>query len=231
MKFSKILLFDIDATLLKSGYAGNRALNRAFYLLYGLSDAMGGIRPDGKTDPLIIREVLVDKLSDLNPDLEIPRVAEIYLKFLEEEVAESPAFQVMPGVQELLQQIYKIPSLCLGLATGNFESGARIKLQRAGLDGYFSFGGYGSDAENRTELVQVAIQRAEQYMGGAVPRDIVYVIGDTPRDIKHAKEAGVKTVAVATGRSGLDELAGYNPDHLFFDLSCTADLLQIFLRK
>ncbi len=119
----------------------------------------------------------------------------------------------------------------LGLATGNLESGARIKLQRAELDSYFSFGGYGSDAENRTELIQVAIQRAEQHVGGEVPLDIVYVIGDTPRDIKHAKEAGVKTVAVATGKSDLDELAGYYPDHLFQDLSCTADLMRMFLQK
>jgi phosphoglycolate phosphatase len=225
---SKVLLFDIDATLLLSGQAGLRALDQTFYELYGIEKAMKDIRPDGKTDPLIIREVLEGKLAHVSPDAEIPRVARIYLDHLKTEVEHSPGFHLMPGTRELLDALSRIDSLALGLATGNLEQAAWIKLRRGGLDAYFRFGGFGSDAENRTELIRVAILRAEGFLDREVPRDSVFVIGDTPRDILHAKEAGVKTVAVATGRSNMEELSRYTPDYLLADFSRTRDVIQIF---
>lgn len=229
MEPRKALLFDIDATLLKTGWAGFRALNRAFDGLYGVQDATQGIRPAGKTDPLIIREMLKKSLLDLDPDREIPRVVELYLEYLAEEVEVSPGFQVMPGVPQLLEALSAIPYLVLGLATGNLEQGAYIKLKRAGLESYFSFGGFGSDSENRTEVVLAAIRRAKDHLKGEVSPDAVYVIGDTPLDIVHGKEAGTRTIAVATGGSDMEELGRYGPDFLFENFSCTSRVVEIFL--
>ncbi len=229
MEPRKALLFDIDATLLKTGWAGFRALNRVFGRLYGVSDATQGIRPAGKTDPLIIREMFEKSLPDLDPDPEIPRVIDLYLEYLAEEVEVSPGFEVMPGVPQLLEALSGIPSLVLGLATGNLEQGAYIKLRRAGLGSYFSFGGFGSDSENRTEVVLAAIRRAKEHLKGEVSADSVYVIGDTPLDILHGREAGARTVAVATGGSDMEELGRYDPDFLFEDFSCTRRVVEIFL--
>ena len=228
MESRKVLLFDIDATLLKTGHAGLRALDRAFEELYEVSRATEGIRPAGKTDPLIIRELLDGKVPNLDPVSEMPRVVELYVDYLGQEVEVSPGFQVMPGVPELLEALSRIPRIVLGLATGNLEEGAHIKLRRAGLGSYFSFGGFGSDSENRTEVVLAAIRRARDHLKEEVPLDSFYVIGDTPRDIVHAKEAGVRTVAVATGSSDAEELSRYDPDHLFEDFSQTNRVVEIF---
>lgn len=229
MRSPKVLLFDIDATLLKTGHAGLRALDRSFQRLFGVPDATNGIRPEGKTDPQIIREMMEKSVPHLDPDREIPAVVDLYVEYLEEEVEVSPGFQVMPGVPELLEDLSRMPHILLGLATGNLEKGARIKLRRAGLASYFSFGGFGSDSENRTEVVRAAIRRAEDRLERPVPLGSVYVIGDTPRDIVHAKEAGVRTVAVATGGSNTEELSRYDPDHLFPDFSEPRQVLEVFL--
>jgi phosphoglycolate phosphatase-like HAD superfamily hydrolase len=228
MESRKVLLFDIDATLLKTGHAGLRALDRIFEELYEVHRATEGLRPAGKTDPLIIRELLERNVPNLDPVPEIPRVVDLYVEYLGQEVEVSPGFQVMPGVPELLEALSRIPRIVLGLATGNLEEGAYIKLRRAGLGSYFSFGGFGSDSGNRTEVVLAAIRRAEDHMKQEVPLDSVYVIGDTPLDILHAKEVGVRTVAVATGSSDADELSRYDPDFLFEDFSQTNRVVEIF---
>ena len=229
MKPRKVLLFDIDGTLLKTGFAGFRSLNRVFSELYGISDAVDGIRPDGKTDPLIIREILAKTLPEADPEPEIARISDIYVKYLKEEIYDSPGFTLMPGVAELLPRLSELPEFLLGVATGNLYAGAAIKLQRAGLDAYFHFGGYGSDSEDRAVLLRAAIARAEAYLGEPVHLDRIYVIGDTPRDILCGKAVGVKTVAVATGRSGVEALTTYNPDHVFCDLADIEDVIKYFL--
>jgi phosphoglycolate phosphatase-like HAD superfamily hydrolase len=228
MKSRKVLLFDIDATLLKTGHAGLRALDRVFQELYQVSQATKGLRPAGKTDPLIIRELLEGNVPNLDPVSEMPRVVELYVEYLGQEVEVSPGFEVMTGVPELLETLSRIPRIVLGLATGNLEEGAYIKLRRAGLGSYFSFGGFGGDSENRTEVVLAAIRRARDHLKQEVPLDTVYVIGDTPRDIVHAKEAGVLTVAVATGSSDAEELSRYDPDYLFEDFSETNRVVEVF---
>lgn len=223
-----VLLFDIDATLLITGHAGSRAVNRAFKQLYGLDEAMEGVRPDGKTDPFIFREILEAKLGRLSPEREIPRIAAVYLEYLRGEVDRSPGFRVLSGVRELLDTLARLEGFLVGLATGNFEEAAWIKLKRARLEQYFEFGGFGSDAENRTEVVRTAVRRAGGKLGRPVRLEAVFVIGDTPRDILHARQAGVRSVAVATGRASLEELASFGPDHLVPDLTDTENLVRIF---
>jgi len=226
---SKVLLFDIDATLLLSGRAGTRALNRMFDELYGIQGALDDIRPDGKTDPLIFREIFQKRLPGIDPAGEFSRAGERYLQYLEEELNDSPGFRLMPGVEMLLEELSGQVGIALGLATGNLERGAWLKLKRGGLESYFHFGGYGSDAENRTDLIRIAMERAEARIGERIPQENVFVIGDTQRDILHARAAGARTVAVATGRTTEEELALLQPDYLFRDLSSTQRVLNVFL--
>jgi len=226
---AKVLLFDIDATLLLSGNAGGRALNRVFLELYGVPDAFDHIHPHGKTDPMIFREMLDAWRPDVPPGPEVARMGERYLGYLEEELEDSPGFRIMPGVTQLLEALSSVPTLVLGLATGNLERGAWLKLRRGGLEPYFRFGGFGSDAEDRTELVRIAVERAESHLGRrVVPAEDVYVIGDTPRDIRCGKEAGARTVAVATGTTGVEELARHGPDHVFRDFSDVEQAVGFF---
>ena len=216
----KVVLFDIDGTLLLSGGAGSRALDKAFEDLFAFSNGMEGIRPDGKTDPVIIREVLSKHIPDLVPTPELnSKVLDRYLVHLEGEIAESPGFRIMPGVRELLDACSGREDVRIGLATGNVVEAAMAKLRRAGLHEYFAFGGYGSDSADRTELIRLAVKRAGDPAGKGFAMDRSTVVGDTPRDIVHGREAGARIVAVATGRYSEADLAAYAPDAVFKDLT------------
>ena len=153
----KLLLFDIDGTLISTGGAGVRALNRACLQVLALDNVMDGILPHGKTDPAIIREIF----AAFRQVHSLPRIEEMlsaYLVFLRAEVELSSTYRVLPGISAFLDQFGADPDLLLGLATGNIEAGARIKLERGDLNRYFSFGGFGSDSESRTELVRRAAE-------------------------------------------------------------------------
>lgn len=216
---AKLLLFDVDGTLILSGGAGVRSVNDAFEKLFGVTDAMAACHPDGKTDPAIFQEVARTHLGrTLTPD-ESNAVAEAYLEALAREVPASSGYEVMPGVGALLDALSADGRLLLGLATGNLEEGARIKLARAGLDRFFAFGGYGSDHEDRVRLIEVAIARAAGVAGRAFSPDEIFVIGDTSRDIAAARGAGARCVAVATGSTPPEELSRHEPDALLRDLS------------
>jgi phosphoglycolate phosphatase-like HAD superfamily hydrolase len=203
----KLLLFDVDQTLINTGGAGLRALDRACRNLFGLEHAMDGISPHGKTDPAIVREILRLKLGSANPnDSEIASILESYIFFLKDEVRASPTYRVLPGILPLLTKIGKRNDVILGLATGNIELGARIKLDRGGLNPYFLFGGFGSDSEDRTELVRKAAEKAAAKNGGPIAPSDVFVIGDTPLDIDAGNRCGFKTVGVATGSYSVEQL-------------------------
>ena len=206
----RALLFDIDGTLLLSGGAGNRSLDRAIKKVTGRDGGMNDVLPDGKTDYLIIEEAFRVNFPDLplGPK-EIEATLEAYLESLEEEVAASRGFRLMPGVPAVLDACRARGDLLLGLATGNLEEGARIKMERAGLWEYFSFGGYGSDAIQRTDMVRAAIRRTWEAAGFEVPPERIFVIGDTPHDILCAHEAGVRGIGVGAARFSCKELAHY----------------------
>jgi len=203
----KVLLFDIDQTLINTGGAGLRGLDRACLKLFGLQNAMEGISPHGKTDPAIVREILRRKLGSETPtNTDIASILDSYTSFLKEEVHTSATYRVLPGVQTLLDQLAARGDVLVGLATGNIELGARIKLERGGLNPYFSFGGFGSDAEDRTELVRKAAEKAAHKNGGFIAPSNIFVIGDTPLDIDAGNRAGFKTVGVATGSYSVEQL-------------------------
>ena len=216
----KLLLFDIDQTLVNTGGAGLRALDRACQKLYGLQNAMDGVRPHGKTDPAIVREILLVKLGSNSPQNgEITTVLEAYVSFLREEVHTSPTYRVLPGIVPLLSEMAKRPDIVLGLATGNVELGARIKLERAELNSFFAFGGFGSDSEDRTELVRKAAEKADRKIGRTIPPSDVFVIGDTPLDVDAGNRAGFKTVGVATGTYTVDQLVAAGASFAVDDLA------------
>ncbi len=223
----RLILFDVDGTLLMAGGAGNRALGRALQHTYGLENGLNGIRLDGKTDPQIVRETLgrYGKEASLTRQ-SLNSLFVSYIPFLKDEVATSPDFRILPGVPELMATLSTQSSVALGLATGNIEEGARIKLDRADLTSFFTFGGYGSDAENRTELIRTAIERGLQEISPASAVDIL-LIGDTPRDVVHARTAGVRTLAVATGRYSVESLLAYKPDFVMPNLNCTEQIMEI----
>ena len=196
----KLFLFDVDQTLVNTGGAGLRALDRACSELLSIENAMAGIDPSGKTDPAIVREIFTRLGIAHHDGVRIETVLEAYLAFLREEVEMSKKSHVLPGIMGILDEISARPNTMLGLATGNIELGARVKLQRGGLNRYFSFGGFGSDSENRTELVRKAGEAASRRHGKSIQPEDIFVIGDTPLDIAAGKGAGYKTVGVATGR-------------------------------
>jgi len=218
----KLLLFDIDGTLMLSGGAGFRAIDRVFEESHGIGRATRGIVPDGKTDPMIFREV-VDRhgLAGGGHSVSLGRLRERYAQIMAEEMAASPA-RLMPGVEMLLERLNADAGVALGLLTGNFEETARIKLRRFGLDRFFGFGAFGSDDGDRRLLPAKAVERAERRLGaplGLGPH--VVIIGDTPRDVECALVNRATAVAVATGRYSTAQLRDAGATVVFEDFSDT----------
>lgn len=192
---------------------------------------MDSIRAHGKTDPGIVREVF-NARGQTQVDLSvISQILDAYVGFLADEVkASSDRYRVLPGIHPFLQAFSGHPDVSLGLATGNVEGGARIKLRPGDLNRYFSFGGFGSDAEDRTHLVQQAAQRGTQVLGRAFDPNDVFVIGDTPRDVHAGREAGFQTVGVATGDHSTEELEASGAGLVIEDLDRGRDQFLRFTR-
>ena len=224
----KLLLFDVDGTLIHSGGAGRRAMLRAFEEIYGVEDGFKDISMYGKTDPLILKEALTNHMLEWHREDE-ERFKSLYLQFLRGGIhAPHPQRRIMPGTVALLDEVSKKQSLIRGLLTGNWKEGAEIKLGFFKLNHYFELGAYADDSEIREELVPIAVRRCEERKGIRLKPENVYVIGDTPLDIQCAKPFGAKTVVVATGIHTKDELLAEHPDHFFPDLSRTEEILRIF---
>jgi len=223
----RIIAFDIDGTLLLSGGAGARALDRVFKEQLDVEDAFRGIHPDGMTDDDIIQEMGRRKLDrEFQPD-EIGLFRERYAHFMKDELPRSEKFRVMPGVGDLLERLSKEKDLLLGLVTGNYESTGMMKLAHGGLDRYFRFGGWGTDSADRLELTKTGIERGKKLAGGGLPDEAVFLVGDTVHDIRCGHGAGARVIAVATGSTTRETLAGKNPEFLLDDLSDTERFLSI----
>lgn len=217
----RLVLFDIDGTLLSAGGAGARAVRDAMLEVYGQTGAIGGYNMGGRTDPQIVRELLTAagwSIEDVEAGLE--RLWEAYVRNLRVEIAKAD-IRPFPGVAELLDRIEASgdPTV-LGLLTGNVKEGARLKVDAAGL-GFdrFRVGAYGSDHWRRPELPAVAAQRARAATGIDFSGKEIVIVGDTPFDISCGAHLGVRTIATATGTHPREELAKHGPDYLFDDLS------------
>jgi phosphoglycolate phosphatase len=227
----RLILFDIDGTLLSSGGAAKRAFQRAMLEVYGTAGPIATHGFAGKTDPQIARELLArDGFGDAEIDAGLPRLWTAYLRELRVELAlPGHRMRVMAGVPELLAELApRAADAVVGLLTGNIEPGARLKLASARLDG-FRLGAYGSDRERRSDLPPIAVERARALTGIEFRgRDIV-IIGDTPDDMTCGRALDVRAVGVATGgfdTAALREAGAYTA---FDDLADTGRVLEAIL--
>lgn len=217
----KLLLFDIDGTLLDTQGAGRAALGSAMVDVYGETGPIDEFPFHGKTDPAIVRALLrAAGRTDADVDAGLPALWVAYIDYLDDELARrTDVLAICVGVTELLAEAGAAGDLALGLVTGNVEAGAWRKLRACGLNGSFGVGAFGSDSEHREHLPPIAMERARASLGVAFRPETVIVIGDTPEDVRCARSSGVTAVAVASGRYTEEELSDHGPDHLFENLA------------
>lgn len=214
-----VLLFDIDGTLVSTGGAGRRSIERAFQALYGRADACSHFGFDGMTDRAIARLGLM-KLEVEPTEARIDAVLTKYVEVLHEEVRVTPdeKYVVHPAVREVLDEALHLGH-AVGLGTGNIREGARAKLERVALFTKFSFGGFGDDAEARPELIRAGAVRGAQALGVEPEKARVIVIGDTPRDVQAAQAIGARCLAVGTGMHKAGELLSIGATWAFDSLA------------
>jgi phosphoglycolate phosphatase-like HAD superfamily hydrolase len=229
----KLVLFDIDGTIMLSAGAGNRAVRRALVEVFGGSGPEKH-RFDGKTDPQIVRELMT--LAGHGADhiaARMPVLFERYLGYLEAELQVSAAaggIRVMPGIFELLDALEARQDVVLGLLTGNLARGARAKLSAAGINpDRFRVGAYGSDHESRGELPAVAQRRAREDLGLDFSGADIVVIGDTPADLQCGVTIGCRAIGVATGMYTLDDLSEHRPAAVFANLADTPTVVRAIM--
>jgi phosphoglycolate phosphatase-like HAD superfamily hydrolase len=215
----KLLLFDIDGTLLLTGGAGKIAFEEAFEEIFEVPHAWGHLDPHGKTDPAIFDEVAQRELGRLLSPGEFELLMERYEEIFEERIQESPRFELMPGVIEILEYLSRDPGIFLALATGNFERAGRMKLKRGAVEHYFLTGGFGNDARERDKILLSAIAYAEELAREHFEKDRIFVIGDTEYDIEAAHKAGVRSIAVLTNGRTREHFRKDPPDHILQDLT------------
>lgn len=214
---TQAVLFDIDGTLLDTGGASDRAWKRAFKELQGVDVDVPAVTGKGVPDPEVGRVVFKAAIGREPTNEEADALMRRRLDHLPEEVENSPGFVVMPGVVELLDKLID-DGILLGLTTGNVEEAAHIKLARANLNRYFSFGGYGSDSSDRVELTKAALKRGELVSGDTLDPARCFSCGDTPRDVEAGHGAGIRVVGVATGEYTTEELVEAGADAVIHSL-------------
>jgi phosphoglycolate phosphatase len=227
----RLVLFDIDGTLLTARSAPRRAFTRAMLEVYGTTGPIATHRFDGKTDPQIARELLtLAGLEDAAIDASLDGLWRTYLRELEREFA-TPGHEthVFAGVRPLLDRLHTSDDVVLGLLTGNIRAGAALKLRSADIDHDFVVGAFGSDHERRDQLPQLAVERARAAFGVSFSRRDIVIIGDTPSDVTCGQAIGVRALAVATGSYGADDLEQAGAEAVFGDLSETDRVLDAIL--
>lgn len=209
----RLVLFDIDGTLLREGIAPKIAFARALRETYATSGPVGTFRFAGMTDPECVTEIM--RQAGVSDDVIHQRRDEClrrYVAYLEEEMPNHDGARLYPGVRELLERLNKLDEVLVGLLTGNVLRGAQLKLRRWNLEPYFRFGAFGDDHENRSVLASIALEKARALAGRAFTGAETTVIGDTPKDVACARAIGARAVVVATGLVARGELAASTPD-------------------
>jgi len=211
------VLFDIDGTLITTGGAGAASWRLAFDELYGIPADIGEFTDAGMTDPAVGRKTFEAVMHRAPERKEFTRLLERRLHYLHQTVEESEGYRVLAGVQELLPKLIEGGYL-LGLVTGNVEAAAHIKLHRARLNRFFSFGGYGSDSNDRGELTRIALRRAALVYGEAVTPEQAITVGDTPNDVEGAHAAGIQCVGVGNHHFSVEQLRDAGADYAITSL-------------
>ena len=221
----RLLLFDIDGTLVSTGGAGVVALKRVVAKRYGVQDDLHDIEIAGCTDSGIAADIL-KKYGAPQEEEDIQKFLDEYVGFLGETLSTTNG-EILPGMLQILNQMKIRPDRVLGLLTGNVKRGAKLKLQHYGLWDFFEFGAFADDHHDRNQLGEFARTRAHEKHGHEFDAARIDVIGDTPRDIACGKAFGARTVAVATGTWSREQLAGHQPDFLFDDLSNVGEVMRV----
>ncbi len=228
----RLVLFDIDGTMLWTDGAGRSAIRRALATELGIEGPFDEVRFDGKTDPQIIREIL--ELADHpNPESEgdIAAVCARYLELLHDELeTRRSRVRVLPGVREVLGELEGRSQVVLGLLTGNLERGAYLKLTAADLEPErFSVGAFGSDAPHRSDLPAIAVERAVHKHGWTPERENVVIVGDTPADMTCGNGIGARAIGVATGSYSVAALRRAGADDAFETLESLTEVVDAVL--
>ncbi len=217
MSSEHVCLFDIDGTLLNTGGAGQAAMEVAIATLVENKAPVDGLTTAGRTDKAITQDLFA--FHGVEPDEDMyDRFTAEYFRHLETELSEREGL-VFPGIHELIDQLADRDDVLLGLLTGNYREGARIKLSYYDLDHHFAFGGFGDHHLHRDDVAREAMAELEKHHGRSFDPGRVWVIGDTPADVQCARAIGANVVAVSTGSYSIEELEVTKPDHLFADFS------------
>jgi phosphoglycolate phosphatase-like HAD superfamily hydrolase len=225
MTDKRLLLFDIDGTLVSTGGAGVVALKRVIEKRHGVKDDLHDIEIAGRTDSGIAADIL-KKYGTPQEEADIQKFLDEYVAFLGQALLTAEG-EILPGILEILNQMHPRPDRVLGLLTGNVKRGAELKLQHYGLWDFFEFGAFADDHHDRNHLGEFARTRAQEKHGHDFAAARIDVIGDTPRDIACGKAFGARTVAVATGMWSREQLAQHQPDFLFDDLSNVGEVIRV----
>jgi phosphoglycolate phosphatase-like HAD superfamily hydrolase len=209
----RILLFDIDGTLVSTGGAGAVAWKRAFDELYGIPADIGEFTDAGMTDPDVGAKTFAAVLHRAPTARELATLIQRRLEHLPETIAESEGYRVLPGVPERLRQLSRDGHL-LGLITGNGDGAAHVKLARGDLNRWFTFGAYATAGVDRPGIVRRAVERGEAMLGANVPNSEIFVVGDTPLDISAAHAVDCTAIGVATGHFDAAALREAGADHV-----------------
>lgn len=221
----KLILFDIDGTLIDPGGAGRMSLTMTFEQMFDVRDAFAGIRMAGKTDIQIIKEGLSDHGLSADDGI-MPSIVSVYTKNLRKAIGNKEK-HIHPGVVELLRALREADGYWLGLLTGNIEKGARIKLDAFDLNKYFPVGAFGDDNEDRNKLLPIAVEKFRAVTKIDINYADCIVIGDTPSDVKCSKPYGAMSIAVSTGPYTYESLLETAADHVLRDLSNAMPLISI----
>ncbi len=212
MTKKRLLLFDIDGTLIDSGGAGIQSLKDVLRQQFGVTDDLRGIEIAGKTDTGIVHQILRKQKLELSEEM-TSAFLDLYLEFLARELPLRKG-KLLPGVEQLLPRLQAKPHNILALLTGNIRRGAQLKLEHYGIWHFFELGAFADDHHDRNELGAFAQMRAREKHAIDFASADMDVIGDTPHDIACGKAIGARTIAVATGNFSRDQLAEHRPDQI-----------------
>jgi phosphoglycolate phosphatase-like HAD superfamily hydrolase len=226
-KYTHLVLFDIDGTLVHCGATPRRVFKQALLDVFGTAGPIDNWIFDGKTDPMIVQELMAAAGVPCSKEM-TERALTHYSSVLQAELPKAPDKKIYPGVRELLDELSKSPVL-LGLLTGNIKPGARAKLESLDLWKYFSFGAFADDSAVRKELADIAVQRAFELSGQRFTGKQIVIIGDTEHDIKCGRHLGVRAIGVGTGRSSAVQLLEHGADRVFEDFSEHQEVARVIL--
>ena len=224
----RLILFDVDQTLISTRGGDRKALNDTFRELHGIDDAFEGISFGGRMDLSIMDQVYSHR-GVAEGDRCIGNFKARYFELLEQVLKDWEMGIVYPGIPELLRALDSRAGVQLGLATGNFRESAFIKLQKYGLDTFFREGGFGGDHPDRPKVVADAILKCQTLSGMVYEREDIFVIGDSISDVEAGRANGINSVAVATGHYDTVKLKALGPTFVFEDLSDTERVLGALL--